>query len=175
MKNNPKIISIDFDGVIIAPFLNPSFLNSSPAKPKNHPYYLIEYFWQSFNILFQKPYPLVSQTLHNWHSQGVALHLTTSRRPTLRQITTQWLKKHHLYSSFSQICFNENYLDPWKHKENEINKHHFSIHIEDDYNTIAYLSPRCPHTHFYFFNHSTRKFSAPNVTTITSWKDIQNI
>ncbi len=94
------------------------------------------------------------------------LYLISGRFGFLNNLTYSWLKKHNLTQVFEKIYLNSQNEQPHLFKEKMLRKVGVKIYVDDDFDSLTYLSNRFKNIHFYYYSESNTKIDIGNITAI---------
>ena len=171
--NKRKTVSIDCDGVLIKLVLGRVWKKNPTPKSKSiglRIFNVIERQWNYLMYSLREPIPGVENGLKKLKDHGNRLLLVTSRGDNLIPPTLWWLKKHGLYKYFDEIILNKDRLLPKEYKRRMIVSNEVTWHIDDDYETVDYLSKKLSDNLFVHFQYyRSKKIEEKNVRMATDW------
>lgn len=177
LTKNFKKISCDLDGVM-ASLIFGKVWRKKPA----HAVFQTNKLWKIFDFLenlwmiltenFRQPILGSKEALQGVKKESLSLYLLTSRSKNLIPATEHWLKKFDLYNLFDKNFFNQKYKSHKEFKAEIIKKENIDLHIDDDLETLDYLSDLFPEKTFVYFNlYNNRYLKKKNVFEIKNWKE----
>lgn len=181
-ERTQKIISVDFDGVVMGLFLGRLWIPIRLA-PKDNPIRKMGILEQSgevistlFASVFRKIKPGTVESLNEIKKQGYTLYLLTARDISVKKITDSWIKSKGLEQTFTKNIYNYSNLFGIEFKVDEIKNNNIDIHIDDNSDTVEFLSKTLPDKLFIYFKYPyERHIIANNVKEARSWTEIVNI
>lgn len=137
--NKAKIISIDFDGVLLRKFLNRRWsdrsINSGLITNIDN---MIGAVLQTVRVKEKN----VEKALTTLFEMDKRLVLLTGRNNVSAKFALKWLKAHGIYALFENFYFPDAFFtgDPNKYKFDAIGKYEIDLHIDDDPTVIDLCS-----------------------------------
>lgn len=172
-----QIISIDFDGVLIKKIFGHDWKKQKKAKEEEKgqcftAVNLVDQFWVRLNHLWRGPIRGSIDGIKFLKDNGFKLILITSRNGYHRQTTIWWLKKYKIYHLFDQLLFNDHCVSAIDSKITNISQINPDYHIDDNLDTLNYLSHTSPDTKLIYLG--TRTPPKP-ILRAASWQEIKTI
>ncbi len=173
-------ISLDFDGVLSTLVLGRAW--EKTRHKKKPPPFISQFINASKTRLasltegYRKPIPHAKDVLRHLRSSHKTLYLLTSRTTERIAPTLSWLEKYSWNGMFERIFFNTESKDADEFKANVIRTQAIDIHIDDDFETLSYLSQQFPQKLFVHMNYYHRKSpKGDNIIVVHSWDEIPHL
>jgi|GEM_PF-1560365 len=181
MFNEIKHVSVDFDGVLMAnlfgrswDFPSYNFHTSSLFLTKIKS--LLQKSSALLDNIFRKPVPDSRSCILKFKEKGIKVSLLTSRGYSMSGLTKRWLKSHGLLDLFDNLYFTDINEQAVSHKKDMVELRDIDLHIDDRAHGIKDLSRDNPDKKFIYFNcHNVDIPSIPNVYTVKTWKEIEDL
>jgi len=172
-----RTISLDFDGVLASLVLGRAWEKTRAAKkpiPLLSPLFRgLKTGLGSLTEGFRKPLPRAEEALREWRSGGRALYLLTSRTGPRIPAAERWLERYGWHDLFEHLFFNFESEDADRFKAKIMGSAPIDVHIDDDAETLAYLSGRFPERSFVHMNRYRRRSpAADNIVVVHSWEEL---
>lgn len=173
-----NVISIDFDGVLVAPLKWSTWFYSrtSLLLPDYGFFNFIEYAFSYLTTSVRRSPPKgCKEALEVLTSKGKTLYLLTSRKGLLENSSQRVLTKFKIASFFANRFFNKEHEVPWKHKSLILSKvSEIQVHVDDSLATIKLLAEALPSKQFVWLSSKQSGalqdvLSKPNVFQLASW------
>ena len=172
-----KIVTIDFDGVLIEKVLGRDWKNQGKNKVvkedwKFRLYRLVDMTWAIINHWWRKPVEGSKQGLVRLKKQEYSLSLLTSRRGYLREITFWWLRKWGYYELFNDFHFNDRLVGSVQSKIDNVAVVKPVMHVDDNWETVEGLAKDYPKLKLWLLN-SQKQGDLANIIPVSRWGDIE--
>jgi phosphoglycolate phosphatase-like HAD superfamily hydrolase len=175
-----RSISLDFDGVLSTLILGRPWIKTR-ARTSRYPFLspLVQTLKRVLGVLTQRwrsPFPHAEGLLRDLRDSRKTLSVLTSRTGGSVAEAHRWLDKYGWRDFFDALYFNVDGEDADAFKARILGSRPIDIHIDDDAETLAYLSARFPDKLFVHMNCYDRKsLSAANVITVGSWGELPSL
>jgi hypothetical protein len=173
-----KIISIDFDGVIIENVFYRNFVNQGKPEKKewwSEIIYFFDWLWTLINQTWRRPVVGSKEGLMTLKKKGYSLIMLTSRKSYLRKETIKWVKKWDFFDVYDKFYFNNLFIGAAESKIKNIEKIGSVIHIDDNWVTVQKIAMSFPKMEVWYINPSKSPFDKgdlSNIKVIDSWRKI---
>jgi uncharacterized HAD superfamily protein len=173
-----KIVSIDFDGVLIEKVFGVDWKSQGKSRVMKNNLWLkvyryIDKTWAFINHNWRTPIPGSKEGLQKLKDKGYKLVFITSRQGYLRDITTWWLRKWGYFQFFNELYFNDKLIGSMQSKSDNIKLVRPGIHIDDNRETVLKLADECPWLKIYFLNRQKNRKMPGNVVRVEKWGEIE--
>lgn len=173
-------ISLDFDGVLSTLVLGKTW---GKTHDKNSPIPLISPLVHGLKILvasltegLRQPFPQAKDVLRRLRSSQKTLYLLTSRTDERIAAAERWLEKYSWNDMFKRVFFNTEGEDADEFKAKIIRTQAIDVHIDDDFETLSYLSRQFPQKLFVHMNYYHRKSpKGDNIVIVHAWDEIPDL
>jgi hypothetical protein len=172
-----RSISLDFDGVLSTLILGRPWIKTR-ARTSGLP--LLSPLVQGGKRLLgflthrlRSPFPGAESLLRDLRASQRSLSVLTSRTGGSVAEARLWLDRFGFRELFDELHFNLGGEDADAFKARILRSTPIDVHIDDDPETLAYLSAQFPDKLFVHMNCYHRKsLTAPNVITVGSWQEL---
>ncbi len=175
-----RTISCDFDGVLLSLVLGRRWVKAK-ARTRRIPILTplsegLQALVGSLAEALRGPFPHADEVLRRLRSSEKTLYVLTSRTGAGIGLARRWLERQGWQDLFAQTFFNINSEDADRFKARILGAMPIDVHIDDDPETLAYLSSEFPEKLFVHMNYYRRKsLTAANVVTVLSWQELPAI
>lgn len=175
-----RSISLDFDGVLSTLVLGRAW-EKTRAQKKRIPLLspLVHGLKATVAALtegLRRPFPQAEDTLRQLRASQKKLYVLTSRTGERVPAAERWLEKFSWQDMFEQSFFNLEGEDADRFKAGILRSTDIDVHIDDDSETLSYLSREFPERLFVHMNCYRRKSpAADNIIVVHSWAEIPGI
>jgi hypothetical protein len=158
-----KKIGFDFDKVFVEypPFVPDGIIERLYKKKSEKLVYRMPGLWEqkirilSHHTLLRPPIKSHLQVLSQLKKENTyELYLISSRFSFLKSQTEHWLAKYHIHSFFKEVFFNFEDKQPHEFKNKIIKKLGITDYIDDDLDSLLYLSQKNPSVSFYWLHYN---------------------
>jgi uncharacterized HAD superfamily protein len=172
-----RIVSIDFDGVIIRKIFERDFamqdkVASGKITVKKRVTYFLDKVWTAVNQTWRKPVEGSLNGLRVMKANGWELVLLTSRKSYMRKITLDWVKKWGYDELYTKYFFNNTYIGGADSKVINVGKIGSDIHIDDNWPTVVKLAETYPKMMVWYLGETKHKTSIKNIFQFKNWAKI---
>lgn len=172
-----RSISCDFDGVLSSLVLGRRWVKTK-ARTRRIP--VLSPLNEGFKALvgslaeaLRGPFPHADEVLRGLRSSERTLYVLTSRTGSGIGLARRWLERQGWQDLFAQAFFNVESEAADRFKARILRSTPIDVHIDDDPETLAYLSSEFPEKLFVHMNCYRRKsLTAANVVTVLSWQEL---
>lgn len=143
-----KIISVDFDGVVIEKLFGKDFAQQGEkSSPRwwSPMIYFLDKWWTGTNQNWRRPVAGSKEGLKKIGEKFEVVMLT-SRKSYLRESTMRWLKKWGYFGLYSKYYFNNTYIGAAESKVENARRIGPMVHIDDNWPTVKLMARECPKT-----------------------------
>ena len=172
-----RIVSVDFDGVIIQKTFHRDFVNQGKKGPKKHSplnqfVNYLDYVWTLVNQTWRVPVKNGDEGLKKFRQKGFEVVMLTSRKSYLRSTTIKWVKKWKYFDLYDKFYFNNTYIGSADSKVLNVGKVGSDIHIDDNWATIVQLADNFPKMSLWYIGDKQKNSKYKNIVQFKNWKDI---
>jgi hypothetical protein len=123
-----------------------------------------------------KPFPQAEDVLRQLRASRRTLYMLTSRTGERVPAAERWLDRFAWRDIFEQLFFNLEGEDADTFKAKILRSTAIDVHVDDDAETLSYLSREFPERLFVHMNCYCRKSpAADNIIVVRSWAEIPGI
>ncbi len=175
-----RSISLDFDGVLSTLVLGRAW-EKTRAHKKRIPLLspLVHGLKTTVAALtegFRRPFPRAEDALRELGASQRKLYILTSRTGERVPAAERWLEKFDWQDVFERLFFNLEGEDGDRFKARILRSTDIDVHVDDDSETLSYLSREFPERLFVHMNCYRRKSpAADNVIVVHSWEEIPGV
>ena len=175
-----RSISLDFDGVLSTLVLGRAW-EKARAHKKRIPLLspLVHGLKTTVAALtegFRRPFPRSEDALRELRASQRKLYVLTSRTGERVPAAERWLEKFAWQDMFERSFFNLAGEDADRFKARILRSTDIDVHIDDDSETLTYLSREFPERLFVHMNCYRRKSpAADNIIVVHSWEEIPGV
>ncbi|MGB8957390.1 MAG: HAD family hydrolase [Candidatus Aminicenantales bacterium] len=175
-----RSISLDFDGVLSTLVLGRAW-EKTRAHKKRIPVlsplvHGLKTTVASLTEGFRRPFPQSEDALRELRASQRKLYVLTSRTGERVPAAERWLEKFDWQDIFERRFFNLEGEDADRFKARILRSTDIDVHVDDDSETLSYLSREFPERLFVHMNCYHRKSpAADNVIVVHSWEEIPGI
>lgn len=173
-------ISLDFDGVLSTLVLGRAWEKTRANKrgvPVVTP--LVHRLKTAVAALtegLRRPFPAAEDALRGLRASRRTLYVLTSRTGERVPAAERWLEKFAWRDMFERLYFNLDGEDADRFKARILRSTAIDVHVDDDCETLSYLSGEFPERLFIHMNCYHRKSpAADNILVVHSWAEIPGI
>lgn len=172
-----RIVSVDFDGVIIRKTFHRDFVSQEKKGPKkqrivNKIWYFLDRIWTEINQAWREPIVGGKEGLKRLRQEGYEVVMLTSRKSYLREATIKWVKKWNYFDLYNKFYFNNTYIGPADSKVLNAGKVGSDIHIDDNWVTILRLAEAYPKMRVWYLGEKQKNSKYKNIEQFRNWKEI---
>ncbi|MBI2464585.1 hypothetical protein HYV64_00430 [Candidatus Shapirobacteria bacterium] len=178
-----RIVSVDFDGVIIEKLWGRDWTQQKKVESGQMPKILklIDLWWRQVNQRWRRPIEGSQAGLKKLKAMGFEVMLVTSRKGYVRAITYEWMKRWGYFDLYDGYFFDDREIGGVKSKVQNVGKVGSDIHIDDNWPTVVELAKNYPKMSVWYFNPSKSpltlqrragKGDLSNIKVFESWKQI---
>lgn len=175
-----RSISFDFDGVLSTLVLGRAWEKTRERKgriPLVTP--LVHNLKATIAALtegLRRPFPQAEDVLRQLRASQKTLYVLTSRTGERVPAAERWLENFAWQDLFERLFFNLEGEDADRFKAKILRSTAIDVHIDDDAETLSYLSREFPEKLFVHMNCYHRKSpAADNIIVVHSWTEIPGI
>ena len=123
-----------------------------------------------------KPFPQAEDVLRQLRASRRTLYVLTSRTGERVPAAERWLDRFAWRDIFDELFFNLEAEDADRFKAKILRSTAIDVHVDDDAETLSYLSREFPERLFVHMNCYRRKSpAADNIIVVRSWAEIPGI
>jgi len=172
-----RIVSVDFDGVIIEKTFHRDFVSQSKKGPRKvniltKVIHLFDQIWTGINQIWRKPVDGSHGGLAKLRKNGYEVVMLTSRKSYLRPTTLKWVKKWNYFELYDKFYFNNTYIGAADSKVLNVGKVGSDIHIDDNWATVIRLAEAYPKMRVWYLGEKQKNIKYKNVEQFRNWKEI---
>ena len=173
-------ISLDFDGVLSTLVLGRAW-EKTRADKRRFPVVtpLVHRLKTAVAALtegLRRPFPEAEDALRGLQASRRTLYVLTSRTGERVPAAERWLEKFAWRDMFEHLYFNLEGEDADRFKARILRSTAIDVHVDDDCETLSYLSREFPERLFIHMNCYHRKSpAADNILVVHSWAEIPGI
>lgn len=172
-----RIVSIDFDGVIIRKIFEMDFAHQDKVETgklttKKRITYFLDKVWTAINQTWRRPIDGSKKGLEAMSKLGWELVLLSSRKSYMRKVTLDWVRKWGFDKFYSKYFFNNTYIGGSDSKVVNVGKIGSDIHIDDNWPTVVKLAETYPKMMVWYLGEKLHKTSHRNISQFKSWSKI---
>ena len=172
-----RIVSVDFDGVIIQKTFHRDFVNQGKKSPKKHGLLSevvnrLDLYWTTINQNWRHPVINSDEGLKKFRAKGYEVVMLTSRKSYLRATTISWVKKWNYFELYDKFYFNNTFIGSADSKVLNVGKVGPEIHIDDNWTTIVQLAGNFPKMRLWFLGEKHKNSKYKNIEQFRNWKEI---
>ncbi len=175
-----RSISLDFDGVLSTLVLGRAWektRGSGRRIPLLSP--LVHRLKTAVADLaegLRRPFPLAGDVLRELRASQRRLYVLTSRTGERVPAAERWLEKRAWQDLFERRFFNLEGEDADRFKARMLRSTDIDVHVDDDPETLSYLSGEFPERRFVHMNCYRRKSpAADNIIMVRSWAELRGL
>ncbi len=175
-----RSISLDFDGVLSTLVLGRAWAKTRARRariPLVTP--LVRSLKTTVAALtegLRRPFPQAEDVLRQLRASQKTLYVLTSRTGERVPAAERWLEKFAWRDLFERLFFNLEGEDADRFKAKILRSTAIDVHIDDDAETLSYLSREFPERLFVHMNCYHRNSpAADNIIVVHSWTEIPGI
>lgn len=172
-----RTISFDFDGVLSTLVLGRRWIKTR-ARGRAVPVLSplgdgLKALIGSVTQALRGPFPHAGEVLGRLKSSEKTLYVLTSRTGAGVGLARHWIERQGWRGLFEQSFFNLKRDDADSFKAGILRATPIDVHIDDDPETLGFLSVEFPERLFVHMNCYDRKsLTAPNVVAVHSWQEL---
>lgn len=172
-----RIVSVDFDGVIIQKAFHRDFVSQAKKGPKKTGMVsqlvgLVDLFWTTINQTWRMPVNKSREGLTKLRKAGNEVVMLTSRKSYLRKVTIAWVKKWNYFELYDKFYFNNTYIGAADSKVLNVGKVGSDLHIDDNWATVIRLAEAYPKMRVWYLGEKQKNSKYKNIEQFRSWNDI---
>lgn len=172
-----RIVSVDFDGVIIQKTFHRDFVNQGKRAPKkqsllNQIVNFVDLIWTNLNQVWRIPVEGSAEGLELLRKKNFEVVMLTSRKSYLRPTTIKWVKKWNYFELYDKFYFNNTYIGSADSKVLNVGKVGSVIHIDDNWATIIQLAENYPNMRLWYLGEKRKNSKYKNIEQFRSWSEI---
>ena len=172
-----RSISVDFDGVLASLVLGRTW-EKTRARKKSASFLspavrAVKTGIASLTEGLRKPLPNAEAAIREIRSPLRPIYLLTSRTGPRIAAAERWLDRYLEPGLFERLFFNADGEDADRFKAAILASHPIDVHVDDDPETLAFLSREFPKKRFVHLNHYGRRSPrAENIAVVAGWDEV---
>jgi phosphoglycolate phosphatase-like HAD superfamily hydrolase len=173
-------ISMDFDGVLSTLVLGRAW-EKTRARKKAVPsvtslVYSLKTLVASLTEGLRRPFPQAEDVMRQLRASQKTLFVLTSRTGERVAAAERWLDKYAWNDIFERVFYNIEGEDADQFKARIVGAQGIDVHLDDDAETLSYLSRQFPEKLFVHMNcYHRRSPKAANIVVVHSWAEIPEL
>ena len=172
-----RIVSVDFDGVIIQKTFHRDFVDQGKKGQKKRKLLskiadVLDLIWTMINQNWRQPVPDSDEGLKKLRANGYEVVMLTSRKSYLRATTINWVKKWNYFDLYDKFYFNNTYIGSADSKVLNVGKVRSEVHIDDNWSTLIQLAENYPKMKLWYLGDRRKNEKHKNIEQFRSWKEI---
>lgn len=176
MEKKIKVVSVDFDGVVIDKIFGKEWLPQKKSKKVKTGisftiFGLLDKWWGVINHLWRRPVAGSLSGLRRLKNQGYKIVLLTSRYDYHRDATLRWLKKWGFYDLYDEFYFNNQHIGAVDSKLTNMKIIRSNYHIDDNLGTVEALASTFKDLTVFYLTDNQYHSSLHNIKAC-SWAEI---